>query len=195
MLEFKPFEGSAEFTFIDPDTNYHYSADSFTSLVSFIVNYRAQNRLKPIVGLGQVINNYLCGLPCNSGKCRQAKLKRGFYQYVKGGIALLENLYFGEEHMVPQEEADRRALICLECKFNVIVDKGPFIRWSDDLALACVGNRKSTYHDALGNCEGCSCCLRAKVFFKGPFKLSKKEVSEMRAANGKCWQLEEIKNG
>ena len=189
MLEFKPFEGSAEFTFIDPDTNYHYSAETFTSLVSFIVNYRAQNRLKPIVGLGQVINNYLCGLSCNTGKCKQAALKRGFYQYVKGGVALLENLYFGEDNMVPQAKADERALICLTCPFNVIVDKGPFIRWSDDLALACVGDKKSKYHDALGNCEGCSCCLRAKVFFKGPFKLPKTERSKMGQASAACWQL------
>lgn len=189
MLTFKPFEASSVFQFPDPDTGRMHTAHTRAELVATIVNYRIQNRLAPIVRLDLVLNNYLCTLPINAGKCAPQPLKRGFMQYIKGGLALIEQLYYGDANMVSQAEADRRAQICINCSCNVFPDRDMFIKWSDDLALHTIGDRKSAVHDKLGNCDGCSCPLRCKVWYKGPFNLSPEEKDKMKTCNPSCWQL------
>lgn len=190
MLTFKPFETSPIWKLPDPDNNHHiHTGATRAELVSNIVNYRSQNRLPTIEKLDLVIENYLCGLPQNAGKCKAGTLKRGFVQYLKGGLALIQNIFYGEENMVSQEEADRRGAICLNCPCNVFVDRDMFIKWSDEMALHSIGDRKSVYHDQLGNCAGCSCNMRAKVFFKGPFNLKSEERAKMKECNSRCWQL------
>jgi hypothetical protein len=89
----------------------------------------------------------------------------------------------------PQVLADKRSEICASCPLNVFPDKGPFIKWSDELALHSIGNRRSKEHDKLGNCDGCSCPLRPKVFFDGTPKLTPEEEKKISEANSNCWQL------
>lgn len=190
MRIFKPLDSPVTWKLPDPDTGYLHTGRSLSELVKFIVSYRSQNGLKEIAHLDIVISNYLCSLPENVGKCKSIKIKRGILQYLKGGVALLENIFYGEANMVPQEEADRRAAICVDCPCNVFPDRGTFLQWTDDMALHAVGDRKSTYHDKLGSCEGCTCVLKSKIFFKGHFKLSKDEEDKMQECSaGKCWQL------
>lgn len=190
MLTFKPFQTSPTWQFPDPDNTKHMHIGSTRAeLVNNIVQYRAQNRLETIENLSIVLDTYLCGRPENAGKCKEAELKRGLIQYLKGGLALVKNVFYGEENMVSQEEADRRGAICKNCPCNSFPDRGMFVQWSDDLALHSIGDRKSTYHDDLGNCEACSCCMRAKVFYKGPFGLLASERDKMKKCNPKCWQL------
>ena len=128
MLTFKPFEASSVWQFPDPDTKRMHIASTRAELVATIVNYRIQNRLDPIVRLDLVLNNYLCTLPINAGKCKQEPLKRGFMSYLKGGLALIEQLYYGDTNMVTQVEADRRAAICKDCSCNVFPDRDMFIK-------------------------------------------------------------------
>jgi hypothetical protein len=189
MLSFKPFESSSIWQFPDPDSGRMHVGKTRAELVQNITGYRAQNNLEPIVRLDLVLNHYLCSLPTNVGKCKQEPLKRGFMQYMKGGLALVQQLFYGENSMVGQEEADRRAAVCKDCACNIFPDHGMFIQWSDDLALHTIGDRKSKLHAELGNCSGCSCPLRCKVWHRGPFVLSVEEVQKMKAAKKDCWQL------
>lgn len=152
------------------------------------MGYRAQNELAPIESLDLVLENYLCHLPQNLKKCRPCdKLKRGLLTYIKGGIVLLQNLWY--DNPVEETEANRRAEICIKCPLNVFPDKGPFVAWSDAIALASVGDKKVARHEELGNCAGCTCCLKAKVWYRGPFDLTTTEQSLMRSVKN-CWQLE-----
>lgn len=187
---FKPFETSSSWEFIDPDTNYNYKSDSLANLIRLIVTYRSNNQLEPISHLNIVVENYLCGLPCNTGKCIPKKLERGLLQYLKGGVALVENLMY--KAFVNQDTANKRAEMCSECPCNIFPDKNAFIRWSDAIALHSVGERKSYPFDTLGNCEGCSCILKAKVHYPGPFKLTDEEKEVMIKCNPTCWQLQEL---
>ena len=133
--------------------------------------------------MDQVLENYWCGLPENAGKCSVVNLSRGWYHYLKGGIALLENMFFGEKNMVSQEEADARGSVCIECPFNVFPDRDAFIQWSDEIAEASTGGKRSKHHDELGNCEICTCPLRAKVWNKDA-KMTEKESEK---APDFCW--------
>lgn len=185
FLSFRPFQTSVVWEFVDPDTQRKFTAESRESLVRQIVKYRAQNELEPIENLHMVLDHYLCTLPINSGKCRsQTTLRRGIAATVKGGVMLWKSLMY--KKVVSQEEADRRAAICVACPHNVFPDRGAFVRWADQLAEASVGKKRSVHHDLLGNCDICSCPLRAKVFFAGDPGLSEDDVSRMRAVG--CWQ-------
>lgn len=189
MQAFKPFQTSSVWKFPDPDTGHLHTGATRAELISSIVNYRSQNRLDAIESLGVVLDNYLCSLPENAGKCRPLPLRRGFLQYVKGGLTLISKLWYGDASMVTQEVADERAAICKDCPCNVFPDRGMFIQWSDDIALNSVGERKSAHYEELGSCEACTCVLKAKVWYKGPYKLSKEETAKMQLCNSKCWQL------
>jgi len=169
-----------------------YEAPNRKILLDLIRAYRKQNELEPLDFLPAIVEHYQCVQPDNIGRCTPApQLKRGFIQFVKGGIALLKNVAY--KSYASQNEADRRAEICLNCLHNTFPDRGPFVRWADDLAEAAVGDRKSTYHDQLGNCGVCSCLLRSKVFYNGTLELTDDELAEMRKVN--CWQPALAKKG
>lgn len=153
--------------------------------MSEIISYRSQNRLPEIDELSLVLQNYWCSLPENIGKCNPQKLKRGWMQVFRGGIAVVHNLFYGEDNMVPQETAEKRAAICVICPKNVFPDKGPFLKYCDKIADASTFGRTTSLDEKLGNCAACSCVLKAKVHFGGKFKLTSEELSEMPDF---CWQ-------
>lgn len=182
----KPFEAFSIAQFKDPDTGHIYQADKIQQLYVDIIQYRVQNNLESLENLPDVVENYMCGLPENCNKCNGAELHRTLYQYVKGGVALLKNLYF--QKFVTQDVAEKRAMQCQRCEFNVFPDKGPFLGFADDLAIMQVGERKVSEPDKLGSCEVCSCSLRSKVFFDGVLpKATEEEAQKFRKVS--CWQI------
>jgi len=186
-MRLKPYVGSRKFVFQDPDTGRNYAAKDKPSLIRLIIAYREQNELEPIEQLEAVLENYWCTLPENMGACEpNMHLSRGFLQYLRGGIALVMNMAYGERNIASKEEADRRAEICIDCEYNNFPDKGAFDVWADEVAIASVGPRKCTKHKELGNCSACSCPLRAKVFWGGKIDLTEEEAQKMRKVN--CWQ-------
>jgi len=112
---------------------------------------------------------------------------------LKGGINLLMNLFYGDKNIVSQNEADRRAEVCLNCPHNTFPDKANFVKWADEMALLTIRNNKSKYHESLGNCDVCSCNMRAKVFFGSRIVLSDEEKEKMQKVG--CWQLEFTEKG
>lgn len=187
MRRFLPHFGASRYIFTDPDTGREYTAPNFRKLIQQIHNYREQNQLEPIPYIETVVENYICSLPENAGKCDNIKLKRGILSYLKGGIALLENIFYGEENMVSPEVAEKRALICIKCPYNSFPDKGAFIAWADEVAEASTGGKKTSNYDKLGNCIVCSCPLRAKVWYKGTIKLTPEQEKQMSEVG--CWQV------
>lgn len=190
MRTFIPSEGPTRYSFKDPDTGYMYHAHTKQALMSRILAYREQNELEFIPNLSLVIDNYLCSLPENSGKCMEAKLRRSLMSYIKGGIALLMDVAYYKQ--VSKEEAGYRARQCIECPHNVFPDKDAYLVWADDIAERATGGKKSEYYDLLGNCAVCSCPLRAKVWYGGDVSLSAEEEKQMKEVN--CWQLKLKKN-
>lgn len=187
-LKFKPFIGPRAWTFKCPDTGYLFSEATKEDLIRHIVSYRAQNDLAPLENMDIVLENYLCTQPMYEGACEHIPLRRGLVQYIKGGIALFKSLFY--KSFVDDAEADRRGALCVSCPLNIFPDKDMFVEWSDDIAMACTKGKRSKYHDQLGNCQACSCVLRAKVWYKGHFGLSREEELLIRSANPKCWQLD-----
>jgi hypothetical protein len=192
FLKFNPLSTPSRFEFKDPDVpNKTYKADSYQSLYKLIRGYRSQNELPEIPYLEVVVEHYLCSLPENKGRCLpRPKLKRGLIPTIRGGIALIASVLYSS--FVPQSKADERSAICAKCPHNIFPDKGPFIKWSDDIAEAAVGKRKSKYHDKIGNCQICSCPLRAKVWYNGKLEFSEEQLEKFPEF---CWQKKEAING
>jgi hypothetical protein len=191
MLQFKPFQTSGVWEFLDPDTQYKHVGATREELIRNIVNYRSNNQLDPIERLDLVVEHYICSLPQNCGKCEEKKLSRGLMQYIKGGVSLIQNMYY--KSFVSVDEAERRASLCKTCTCNHFPDKDLFMAWSDEIALHSVGDRVVSDSHLLGNCLGCSCVLKAKVHYGGDIELEKEEEVLIRACNKKCWQLKENK--
>lgn len=188
LLKFKPFCGPLNYSFKDPDTGFLFEAVNEAELLARIRSYRSQNNLEALDFLEATLENYLCRQPENVGGCcpRGADLKRGIFQYVKGGIVLLKRMLYSE--FASQEVADERSAQCAKCPFNVFPDKGKFLKWSDEVAEATVEGRKSSHNDELGSCEVCTCTLKPKVFYIGKEKFTGVQREKMKSVN--CWQLQ-----
>lgn len=135
-----------------------------------------------------VLDHYWATLPENAHISEQAPpLKRGLLAYLKGGMALVDNIWYGEKNMASQSTANERARQCSTCRFNVFPDKGSFLKWADMIAENSIGDKSTPYDHELGNCAICSCVNRVKVHWGKPISLSEEEVSKMRTVD--CWQL------
>jgi len=189
FMKFKPFIGPKEYKFQDPDLPHKvYNSATKEDLIRQIESFRTQNRLEPILRLSDTIDNYLCSLPENTGSCEAAKMiNRSFLTYVKGGVALLKHIFGPGSFNTPQAVAEKRASICIDCKYNVFPDKKGFVKWSDHVAEQTTNGRTTTLHSYLGNCEVCTCVLKAKVFYSGSDKFTKEQTEKMKSVG--CWQV------
>lgn len=183
---FKPGERAFDWYLTDPDTGYVHKATSRHELVQRILLYRSNNNLEQIENLDAVIDDFLCRQKENCMKCRPVPLlKRGLAAYWQGGIMLLKSLRY--KVFAPIEVAEKRAQQCKSCPFNIFPDKGRFIRWSDALAEATVGQKTVSCQKDLGNCEVCSCPLKAKVHYVGEIGLTEEQEAKMKSVD--CWQI------
>lgn len=182
----KPFHAPKRPLFIDPDTGHKFWGKTKVELVQKIVTYRAQNELEPIENLDLVLQDYWCSLPENKWKCIDVRLERGLMKYLKGGISLVKNMIYPK--FCSQEEAERRAFICMSCPHNVDREKPEFMQWSDEIAVHAVGDRKTTFDKGLGSCAICTCPLRSKVHYGGKIELPPEEEAKLIP---ECWQRRE----
>lgn len=190
LRKFSIMNSPSDWHFKNPEDSFIIRGKDLAETARKVRMYRSQNEQEPLEFLESVIENYLCMLPANKGSCeKMPPLKRGLYTTLKAGVLLVKQMMYNS--FTSQEVADSRALICTKCSFNVFPDKTKFVKWADDIAAQTVGDRKSAHHDELGNCEGCTCLLRSKVFYDGKIKLKLLAETRMRKANINCWQLPE----
>jgi len=191
LLKFKPLEAPDKYLFRDPDSGHYFEDSTKEGIIRKIVQYRAQNEFEPLEYLSMVIEAHMCSLPRYRHKCGPSEpFSRSMFGYVSGGIALIKNMFYGEKNMVHPEEADARAAQCSTCKFNVFPDKSTFLQWSDSVAEASTHGKKSKHYNKLGNCEVCSCPLRAKVWYKGGNeKFTREDIKAFSEVD--CWQIKQ----
>lgn len=167
--------------FKDPDTGYMYSEPTKKELIIRINAYRSQNKLEKIENLSFIIENYLCSLPENTGKCVPVQTNRGILGYIKGGIALTKAVAY--DKFVTKDVAEKRASICFSCPHNQMPINAT---WLNKKIYHIIGDDKKTSHDQnLGECEICSCPLRAKVHYGGEIVLSESMNNQLPDF---CWQ-------
>ena len=190
LKKFSILTSPSDWYFKNPDDGFTIKGSSLQDVATKVRSYRSQNQQDEIQYLENVIENWLCCRKENWGKCEKLPpLKRGLYTTLKAGVLLIKQMMYNS--FASQELADSRALTCVNCKANSFPDKDGFIKWADDIAEQTVGDRKSKYHEQIGNCEVCTCLLRSKIFYNEKIKLKKEIEDKMREVNPKCWQLPE----
>lgn len=214
MLKFKTLNKSVDivpsvgFTFRDPDTGKEFRGGNyktFEELEHHVQNYRTQNELPPIENFRECWEHYICtNFPSTNQMCCpvESSVSRNFMQYISGGLAYLKLATQKEEDkFVSSEEAQRRADVCLNCKFNVKNYGHSFAHYyTDKMMSRSVGSRRVKNWQNLFTCKCCSCILNSKVWFSGKVvggSLLRDDIEQMKEATDysgnhiKCWQLEE----
>jgi hypothetical protein len=90
---------------------------------------------------------------------------------------------------VSLSEAGRRARLCLDCPNNV--KDGVLVKTAAGIIRQRLG-KKTFWDKHLGNCAGCGCDLKLKIWT--PYvhirQWQRQEVSDaIRKVQGDCWQL------
>lgn len=184
----KAWSEPARYIFKDPDSGREFQAATREELITVIGNYRRNNNFEAITNLNQVLENYWCSLPENIAKCEVYNLKRGWSDYIKGGIALLKDAIYAQDARVSQAEAEERALICRVCPYNIRPTTSGAFQVADELVETYLGSNTKTSNDLnLGTCAVCTCPLRFKVHVKGPFDIDENQRPKYQRVG--CWQL------
>lgn len=182
----KPFQAFASYQFKDPDTGLIQKAPTLTELYKNIVMYRVQNKLEPIERLDLVVENYLCSLPENNYKCTGYEMHRSLMTYVRGGVALLKNIFY--KKFATQDVAEKRAAQCVKCPRNVFPDRSAFMTFVDESTIQQVGERKTSLDKELAHCDICKCVLRAKVHWGDTLPApTEEEMTQFKEVS--CWQI------
>lgn len=201
--------------YVDPDTNFVFDRGyrSLEELAAHVRLYRKQNKLSAIKKVSAVIEDWLCAQPdvgqyCH--ECGAAKDKtllspppveeepapeepRTLRQYLQGAMAYIETVVAGDEGLVSQEVAEKRAAICSTCPHNRPTRGHSALgEYTDRKVQELVGNRRTSKDDKLWTCRCCTCPLRSKVHFAQNIvqeNLSDKEKAKMP---GRCWQINPV---
>lgn len=194
--------------FEDPDTGFKFSGYStFRELLNHVRNYRLQNKLTVPSGIAALIECWLCEQPKMERYCREegdVVTRRTVRQYASGAIAA-SKVIVSRDGISSQEEAERRAIICVNCPHNKLnKEHSRLRRYSDNFVKWAIGSfRKTSLDDKLFSCEVCSCPLRAKVHTA--IKIVRESLTEEDKARlpmglpGRdgspvyCWQIENIR--
>ena len=109
----------------------------------------------------------------------------------KDGMKIIREWIGQGSEVVPQEEAQRRADICIQCPKNVggwmIIDRvADAIRRQTELKNHL--NLRVDNEDKVKTCSACGCNSRLKLWI--PLKNIEPEESERAKFDPKCWLLE-----
>lgn len=155
------------------ETSVKFSEKSLASLKKVLKSHFAANNIPIQPGFDEWVEDCACrNLPQGAESCVDesgrtpgvarklslADLRR--FLLVVGGLIKERSDAF-----VSQEEADRRAAICLGCPKNIDPQGGcPACSGIHRLAEQVKGNRHSKHDGGLKSCEICGCMLKAKVW-------------------------------
>lgn len=192
--------------FIDEKQN-KFEQPTLELIVAEVTGFRHENKLPPIPYLNETITHFTMLSDDSYAPNREAyqianHVKVGVAQYVKGALAFASGKFFksDEELFVPKEQAERRALRCLNCPFNQVVVNGrtrhhPSLAQSKFCSLK--GARSTSVDGALHLCAKCTCDLACKVHFTPEFIVNASTEQTLENLKGewmgingkpmKCW--------
>lgn len=198
-------------TGFDYKLNYGSGLNGLNALMEHVRRYRADNMLPAIdpPELRRQIEASICKRSGMESRCFDvSQKKRTIGQTISGGIAAAKAIAGGfirgenEMSMVSIRLAEKRAAICELCPLNRPPEDQSSIEQLEDAAmLKLIGSRKTSVSEKLFSCAGCSCNLRAKVWFSRRIvngSLDAKTRARLEAVklnkNGAamtCWQVRE----
>lgn len=152
--------------YTEPQTGVRFEHTNYRAFLAMIFRHREANRLFTGSGWADEVMDSVCrqnpSIPCHDDEKPERRMDASDVRR----FAISLNNFIGadsDKRWVSQEEAERRAAICVNCPHNVVVNgcwgcKGA-LNWIVEMMAG-----RSTSRDAdLQQCSKCFCTLRAKV--------------------------------
>lgn len=183
------------FRYLCQETKSWIQAASFAELVHASEKHRAANHLGISDNFREEVEAQLCShMP--AGTCKHeagvalSGTRRLTFQEVVTATKTLGSWFLKGTPKVTQDEAEKRANICLSCPMNQNFD-GCTTCAEKDLREAIVdfmGHSKTPYDSSLFTCFTCGCTLKAAIWF--PLEILKKHMTEEVNAllPAHCWK-------
>ena len=152
------------------ETGYTTVASTYADWVSSTKDHFRANDLPVPLDLEAQMNEQLCGiLPptwCDRdpGDVKWVDTHFGWNDFVDG-MKAFGRWAVGGVTFVEQEEADRRAAICVSCPLNVNITGCAACHKMATAITGDVAKKHSAYDDYLRACAICHCALKAMVWF------------------------------
>jgi hypothetical protein len=178
------------FRYVDPHdgfVSHQWSYDAWIDLQRH--HLQANNRVVPPDLEGDMMNQLCQTLPpdwCSYDDANRPRVSTSLsWNDVVGGLQTFGKWIAGGCAFVDQTEADRRALICSRCFYNVHVGGCSSCQ---KMVEEVVRNKKSKYDFALKSCAVCHCFLRAKIHFKiNDLEKDIAKHQDIYSQVGHCW--------
>lgn len=161
-----PYGG--EWRYRDPNSNQWIHGNSWDMLIDRIRAHRKANDFPIGLDFEKEIENQLCiNHPdeCEAFDKRVPRNRRlGVGDILRGTQVMIQHRKAGSP-LVDKAEADRRAAICVACKYNVDFTRpcSGLCGELRDLVTSIVGGKGTPHDDKLKSCNICHCVLAASV--------------------------------
>lgn len=183
------------FRYLCPETQTWVSAASFNELVAVAEKHRAGNKLGIPDGFREQVEAQLCShMP--PGTCKHeagvamSGTRRLTFQDVVSATLTLGSWFIKGTPKVTQDEAERRAQICLSCPMNQNFDGCTTCAEKDlrEAIAGFMGSSKTAVDASLHTCFACGCTLKAAIWF--PLEILKKQMTPEIGAllPAYCWK-------
>ena len=172
-----------EWKYVQPETGVVFTGFSYWQVCGAVREHRTAMNLDVAEGWEERFQNDLCQqneqVPCKGRKVEPSKRRLTLDDVRRFFVTMTH--WKGDT--VPQEEADRRAVICSTCPLNVTVKGCWGCAGLMKKVVELVGNKQTSRDSALESCKVCGCVLRAKVWL--PLDA---EVNAKLEYPPHCWQ-------
>lgn len=185
-----PGRGTAnKWRYAQPETGVVFTGFSYWQVSNAVREHRSAMGLDLAEGWEERFQDDLCKqneqVPCTG---RKANVSKRYLKMddIRRFFVTMKN-WKGDT--VSQEEAERRAKICITCPFNVVVQGCWGCSNILKKVVELVGNKQTSLDSALESCKVCGCVLRAKVWLP-----SDTEANAGLDYPAHCWQATESAN-
>lgn len=165
-----------KFPYRDPETGEKFAHTSLNGLKLQVKAHRTGNNLPIGTAINEDIEDASCrqviaehpgynGCVDSEGLTPFGKAGKVTMQMVSDAMNILYMRVMKGEEPISQEEANRRAAICITCPLNV--DAGACVSCKlKGLMRTLKGGRKVAGENQLKACDACGCDLKTKVWFR-----------------------------
>ena len=157
--------------YVDPYTKMEISAVTWDNLMAKIYEHRRANGNPIGLGLEDEVEDYVCQHQPDECENLDPKIPRRrnlTLSDVVRGTAVMMSFKFNGSQLVPREEAERRAQICVDCIWNQTFAKpcSGICQELHDIVSVVTQHQGTQYDSKLHSCGICGCFLQAAVWLR-----------------------------
>lgn len=169
-LKSRLVEPAGGWRYTQKETGWSTKQITFFMLVRAVAQHRANMKLPTPGDLAAEIENAICQSLSPESQIEMCDDGESYTKSVHWGLVdrflkTMTAFVVGKVPLVPQEEAERRAAICVKCPLNVGLHGCAMCRMTLNALRESVAKRTTTQDSVLQACGVCGCDNRTQVHF------------------------------